>query len=62
MVEENIVLEAGRYFVYKAANSYDVMRNVNTHSEVESMYAKSEDGKSLAIARAMYFGDREACQ
>lgn len=60
MVEENIILETGRYFVYKAASSYDVMRNVGTHSEVESMYALSVDGKSLAIARAIYLDSREA--
>mgnify|MGYP000610327203 CR=1 FL=1 len=59
MREKNIVFESGRYFVYQAGSSYDVMRNVATHSEVESMYALSPDGLSLAVARCEYLSGRE---
>lgn len=62
MKESDIIHQNGRYWVCNAVSSYDVMRDVTTHSEVVNggCYAKSDNGKSLAIAYADYLAKRDA--
>lgn len=52
--ESQIVHEVGDFWVFDSRHSYDVMRNVGTHSECDSSYSHSSDGKELAIYRANY--------
>ena len=61
MKESDIVFEDGRYWVYRAKTSYDVMKNKGTHSELDSAYAPDEDGLSIAVARCKYLARRDKC-
>lgn len=60
MREEDIIHEAGDYWVGRERNSYTVFKNVGTYSVSDSAYAKTEDGKSIAIARCEYLAKRDA--
>ena len=62
MTEENIIAEVGRYFVYKAKTGYEVLANGLTHAVVDSAFALTEDGRSLAMARLMYLDRQEAAR
>lgn len=52
--ESDIVFEAGNVWVGKVDGTYTVYRAGVTHSTPDSSYAPTEDGKSVAIARAKY--------
>jgi hypothetical protein len=58
MKESQIKFESGSYWVCLADNQYTVYRSGVTHSKADSSYAFSEDGLSLAIARAKYLDAR----
>lgn len=56
MTESDIVFEDGDIWVCrdKPARQYVVYRVGVTHSKSDSAYALSEDGLSIALARARY--------
>lgn len=56
--ESDIMHENGEYWVLRDKTSYLVMKNEITHSVSESGYPKTDDGKSLAIARCNYLANR----
>lgn len=58
MREEDIMHEAGDYWVGRERNAYTVFKNVGTHSVSDSAYHKTEDGLSIAIARCDYLAKR----
>lgn len=57
--ETRIPFEQGSYFVLNDGKSYSVCKNVLTHSIVDSAYAHTEDGKSIAICRCKYLAKKE---
>ena len=60
--ETDIVHEAGRFWVLRNAQHqrYTVLASGSVCSESDSHYAFTDDGKSIAIARANYLARREA--
>lgn len=58
MRESDIIFESGRVWVGIARNTYTVYRMGLTHSTPDSSYPLTEDGKSIAIARAEYLAPR----
>jgi len=58
MKESNIIHENGRFWVCDADGQYTVYRITITHSQADSSYPKTDDGKSLAIARCNYLALR----
>ena len=54
MKEADIVYEKGNFWVGKSRNYYTVYRVGPTHSVSDSMYAKTDDGLSIAKARCDY--------
>jgi hypothetical protein len=54
MRETNIIFEAGSFWVGKVSDTFTVYRAGTTHSTPDSSYPLTEDGRSLAIARAKY--------
>lgn len=64
MKEEDIVFERGRFWVLrersKGGVQYVVCQNLGCYSVSDSAYPGTEDGKSLAIARARYLSRRPA--
>ena len=62
MREQDVLHENGPAFVVRTANSYDVLVNKITHSELDSAYHKTGDGLSIAKARADYLAKRRAAR
>lgn len=58
--ESDIMFESGSYWVCRDKSAYVVFKNGATHSTSDSAYAKTDDGLSIAIARAKYLAKREA--
>ncbi len=58
MKESDIIFEMGAYWVLKTRDSYDVMKNVGTHSVLDSAYPRNDDGLSIAEARCNYLTRR----
>lgn len=59
MKESDIVFEAdATFWVLRNKTSYDVMKNVGTHSVSDSSYHRDEDGLSIAIARCNYLAKK----
>lgn len=58
--ERNIVHERGDYWVWRGVpeRQYTVYRHDGTHAVADSSYPLDDDGKSLAIARCNYLGQR----
>lgn len=56
---ESIKYEKGNYWVGKINNTYQVFKNVLTHSVADSTYEKTADGLSIAIARCNYLAKKE---
>lgn len=56
--ETRIPFEQGNYFVLNTGKEYQVCKNVSTHSIVDSSYAHTEDGKSIAIVRCKYLAKK----
>lgn len=54
MRENDIKHEAGKYWVLDHKTGFSVMQSGITHSTAESTYAHTDDGLSIAIARANY--------
>ena len=59
MRERDIVHESGNYWVASERGSFTVYQTKLTHSVSDSSYAKTEDGKSLAIARCNYLAKHQ---
>ena len=57
--EEDIVHEAGDYWVARERAAYTVYRNRVTHATSDSTYAKTPAGLSIAVARCDYLAGRE---
>lgn len=60
MTERNITHENGRYWVLGDRHGFTVYKNDGTASYADSSYERSEDGKSIAIARCDYLANRDA--
>lgn len=60
MRESDIMYESQRSiaFVVRERGAYCVAFNKGTHSEIESKYARNEDGLSIAKARCDYLDKR----
>jgi len=56
--ERDIVHEAGSYWVLRTKDAYHVMRPKGCVSVTDSAYAKTDDGLSIAKARADYLHQR----
>lgn len=59
---QDILHENGPAFVLRTANSYDVLVIKGTHSELDSAYHKTDDGLSIAKARADYLAKRRTAR
>lgn len=57
--ETRIPFEQGNYFVLNTGKDYSVCKNVLPVSVVDSSYAHTEDGKSIAICRCKYLANNE---
>lgn len=60
MREQDIIYESGPAFVLRTTNSYEVLVNKGTHSVVGSAYRKTDDGLSIAKARADFIAKLKA--
>jgi len=60
MKESDILYQRGNFWVCATSSAYHVMRDGVTHSKTDSAYPKTDDGLSVAIARANYLDKREA--
>jgi len=60
MRESDIIFESGSIWVGTAHGAFVVYRAGITHSTPDSSYALTDDGKSIAIARAQYLAKRES--
>lgn len=58
--EKQIIHENGMFWVCENSDDYTVYKIGVTHSVSDSAYEKSEDGKSIAIARCDYLAKRHA--
>lgn len=57
--EGSIIAEFGPFWVYAAKRGYEVMRPRGACAcEVDSTYAPTPDGLSIAVARARYLYNR----
>jgi len=56
--ERDIMHEAGEYWVLRTKDAYHVMMPKGCGSMTESAYAKTDDGLSIAKARADYLHKR----
>lgn len=55
-----IIHENDDYWVKRERKAYTVYKNGLTHATSDSAYAKTDDGRSLAIARCNYLANRGA--
>ena len=58
MKEKDIVYDLGSVWVGKQKNGYVVFITGITHSTSDSAYALTEDGLSIAVARAKYLAGK----
>jgi len=58
MTEADIMHENGAYWVGRERDAYTVYATGATHSKVDSAYAKTPDGLSIAKARCDYLAKR----
>ena len=56
--ESDIKHECGKYWILDTKKGYAVMVSGITHSESDSVYARTDDGLSIAIARCNYLANR----
>lgn len=54
MNESDIIYQDGPYWVGRSAHDYTVFRDGSIVARADSSYPRTEDGKSIAIARAKY--------
>ena len=54
MTEDDIMHEAGDFWVSRERDRYTVWRNRVTHAVSDSSYRKNRDGLSIAVARCDY--------
>lgn len=52
--EKDIKFEAGEFWVLDTGEAYNVMKRGVTHSVSDSIYARTLDGLSIAVARCKY--------
>lgn len=57
--ETRIPFEQGNYFVLNTGKEYSVCKNVLSVSVVDSSYAYTEDGKTIAICRCKYLAKKD---
>jgi hypothetical protein len=57
--EKDIVHESGEYWILDTGASYAVMKQGITHSETDSVYARDQDGLSIAFARCSYLANKD---
>lgn len=57
--EEDILCEAGDFFVLRVRQGYEVRQNVGMISEMVVIFPKSDDGLALAKKYCQYRGDRD---
>lgn len=55
---KDIVFESEHSWVLAERNCYTVLRNTDCYSFTDSSYPKTEDGLSIALARAKYITKR----
>lgn len=58
--ESDIMHETGSYFVLRVREAYTVYKNGHVHATADSSYPLTNDGLSIAKARADYLARREA--
>lgn len=54
MTESDIIHENGAYWVARTKDAYTVYKTGLTHSTADSSYPRTDDGKSIAVARCDY--------